>query len=188
MASGCGGDPDGDQLASHCHPPAHQDQLLAAYQADPVFAVRPPEAVAVGGPVVEEACHQLTTGSLHNGRSVTGVVGATAAKVSLSFALNLNFTPDQLTGMYDPGIRSRGWTPQPLDLPPLSTGEQQAGLYYCKEFNGVPSFLLVSEHWIATSTGRASVDVSPSPTGGWPEAGSIDINITAIRGISCAPA
>lgn len=74
--------------------------------------------------------------------------------------------------MYDPGLRAGGWAPQRLDLPPRDTGEQQAGLYYCKVVNQVPSFLSVYERYIGTADRRANGSVSPSPNGLWPEAGS----------------
>lgn len=109
----------------------------------------------------------------------------TTTEVSLFFALNVGFSQDQLTVMYDPAIRGRGWAPEPLVLPP-NPGYRQAGLHYCKQLNGVPSFLSVYERWVATANGRANVGVSPSPSGGWPEAGNLEVRITAIRGIHCA--
>ena len=54
--SGCAGNPNEAHLANGCHLPAHEDVLLAAYLADPIFAVRPPDALAIGKPMVEKGC------------------------------------------------------------------------------------------------------------------------------------
>jgi hypothetical protein len=187
--SGCSRSPDEARLAKGCHPPALEDKLLAAYRADPIFAVRPPEALAIGKPMVEKGCLEVgTRNAVPTGQPTPlgDVPDTTTTEVSLFFALNVGFTQDQLTALYDPAIRGRGWAPEPLDLPPPDTGYRQAGLHYCKQLNGVPSFLSVYERWVATASGRANVGVSPSPDGNWPEAGNLEVRITAIRGVQCA--
>lgn len=186
--SGCARNPGEAPLAKACHPPAHEDKLLAAYRADPVFAVRPPEALAIGTPTVERGCRVVGARNTNPRDQPTArgdVPGTTATQVSLFFALNVGFSQDQLTAMYDPGIRASGWAPEPLDMPPLY-GERQAGLYYCKQLDDVPSFLSVYERWVGSADGRANVGISPSPDGIWPEAGNLEVRITAIRGIRCA--
>jgi hypothetical protein len=187
--SSCARNPGEPPLAKGCHPPAHEDRLLAAYRDDPVFAVKPPEALAIGTPTVEKGCREVGARNAiprDQPAARDAGPGRTATQVSLFFALNVGFSQDQLTAMYDPGIRARGWAPEPLDMPPLYTGERQAGLYYCKQLNGVPSFLWVYERSVGTVDGRANVGVSPSPDGIWPEAGNLEVRITAIRGIRCA--
>ncbi|WP_143728310.1 hypothetical protein [Micromonospora cremea] len=79
--------------------------------------------------------------------------GVTTTTVSLFFALEVGFAQDKLAEMYEPAIRAAGWNAQPLDLAPVhSSGDRQAGLYYCKDLNGVPSFLSVYERWVALPT------------------------------------
>jgi hypothetical protein len=83
--------------------------------------------------------------------------------VSQFFALNVGFTQDELTAVYDPDIRARGWAPEPLDLAPDTVNGKQAALYCCKEFDGVPSFLSVVEGYIGSVDLRADVGVTPTP-------------------------
>jgi hypothetical protein len=161
--SGCADRRIGDALAAGCRPPAHESGLLAAYRSDSAFAIRPPEAVAVGPATVEKACIAVGPyGSVRRGVHAPSDAppGATAAEVSASFALNVGFTQAQLTAMYDPGLQATGWAPQRLDLAPLNTGEQHAGPYYCKLVNHVPSFLSVYESYIGTADRRANESVS----------------------------
>jgi hypothetical protein len=120
-------------------------------------------------------------------RGEGGSTGTTATGVSQFFALNVGFTQDELTAVYDPDIRARGWAPEPLDLAPDTVNGKQAALYCCKEFDGVPSFLSVIEGYIGSVDLRADVGVTPTPDA-WPEAGAIEVKITAIRGIRCANA
>jgi len=186
--SACAQDGTADRVAG-CHPPAHEDHLLAGYRSDPVFGFRPPEARTIGTPSAQKACQGAAD------RTVTRRIGptphgdggaATSTQVSLSFALNVGFTQRQLTTMYDSGIRARGWVPQPLDLPPLAVGGRQAGLSYCRRDDGVASLLSIYETYVGTANRRAPTDVSPSPDGGWPEAGNLTVRITAVRGMACA--
>ncbi|MET8348532.1 MULTISPECIES: hypothetical protein [unclassified Micromonospora] len=186
MLAGCSGDPSATPLAKGCHPPAHEDELLAAYLAEPVFAFRPPEALAVGPPAVEKGCRQVgeRESTRIKGQPVDAGPGVTTTRVSLFFALDVGFAQDKLAEMYEPAILAAGWKTQPLDLAPVhSSGDGQAGLYYCKDVNGVPSFLSVYERWVGTTDGRA-FPVSPSPED-WPEAGSLEVTVTAVRGVRC---
>jgi hypothetical protein len=183
--SACSRDEPGAALARDCQPLAAEDEILASYQADPVFAVTPPGAVPNGRPRAEHGCHQLTSTVMEHGRPVErGDITITAVRAF--FALNVSFSQEQLTALYDPGIRAAGWAPEPLDLVKPVTGEQQAGLYYCKLVHDAPSFLSVLERWVGPEGGTATATASVFPSSGpWPEAGTLEVRITAIRGMSC---
>jgi hypothetical protein len=62
LVSGCTSAPGEPALAAGCAPPAHEDELLAAYRADPVFAARPPEALPNGDPQAEKGCLRVSGG------------------------------------------------------------------------------------------------------------------------------
>lgn len=176
-----------DGLVDGCEPPPQEDELLQAYAAEPVFAVRPPESETNGSLSIEKGCREIGPEGTDSDVDHVGSYGSTTTQVSRWFALDVGFPQEELTAIYDADIRARGWAPEPLDLVPPADGGEQAGLYYCRQVNGVPSFLSIIERHVDTPDRRAwgGLPVSPSPDGTWPQAGSIEVRIAVIRGMNC---
>jgi hypothetical protein len=173
-------------LEQGCQPPPHEDALLAAFQAEPVFRFVPPQATMLGRPTAEKGCHQLTGKVTMHGKDWDTDEGETATKVEVTFNLGVSFGQDQLASMYDADIRARGWKPQEAQFPSTIPGDYQAGLNYCQDIDGVPSFLWIDERWTGPSQGTAPRgSAAPSPTTPFDSAGSIQVTINAQTGVHC---
>ncbi|GAA5198944.1 hypothetical protein GCM10023322_73440 [Rugosimonospora acidiphila] len=174
--------------ASDCQPPPNEDALLAAFRAEPVFRFVPPYATLQGSPTSERGCQRLTEKVTVRGKEQDAYVGDTSTKVAATFDLGVSFGQDQITAMYDAGLRGRGWMPQQADFPQVIPGDYQAGLFYCKNIDGVPSFLWIDERWIGPSQGTAPRGgAAPSPTSPFDREGTISISIHAQSGVGCLP-
>lgn len=159
--------------ADSCRPPPDEEALLAAYAADAVFAIRPPEAAVPHPPTTEKACHRpLITSTDRRGRTVTALGPHSATGARMSVLLNLGFTEDELTALYDPQVRAEGWARQPSDAPTASARGRQVDLFYCKPVNGVPTVLDVEEVYL-DSVDRRVHQPGASPL----EEGDIEISM-----------
>ncbi len=165
--------------ANGCRPPPHEDELLAAYTADAVFAIRPPEAVVLGVPTTGKACRRdQITSTDRAGRTVTALGPNSAATAQMSILLNLGFTQAELTELYDPQLRAEGWGRRPSDAPTANTRGRQVDLLYCRPIKGIPTIVDIEETYLDSTDRRAHQSgTSPSPTNVVPEEGDIEITM-----------
>jgi hypothetical protein len=171
--------------AKSCQPPPSEDALLAAYTADAVFTIRPPEAIVSFPPTTDKACRRdRITATDRAGRPVTALGPNSATTAYMSIRLNLGFTEDQLTALYDPQLHAEGWIRQPSDAPTENTRGRQVDLVYCKPVNSVPTIVDVEETYLDSDDRRDHQSGTyPSPDNVNPEEGDIEITmVTATLG------
>jgi hypothetical protein len=116
----------GRDSAAGCTPPAHESELLDAYAADPVFAVRPPDAREVGQPARTLAC-RVDPDSPDD---------PTQTAVSQQIQTAEGYDAEALRALYDKVAAGHGWRPVP---PP-----RQDALRYCRQVRGVTSYLSIA--------------------------------------------
>ncbi|WP_406044743.1 hypothetical protein OG799_09905 [Micromonospora sp. NBC_00898] len=136
---------------SGCTAPAHEDELLDAYAADPVLAVTPAGARRVRDVVRSHGCHRISREDASN------------TSVSLSWRSDRDHGEAELRRTFDPAARDAGWryTEVP-DQPPTIDGG--GFLSWCRSVRDVPSRLVVrSDPAQRVDVRPSTADRSPSP-------------------------